>query len=515
MTPLRLCARKVTYPFSSLERGYTQVKRLSPPLFSTSIFVFLTSVARQKTNKLERNLDKRSLSNTSISDMAQKRNPVSLRLQTRLQGHEKRFASCWFTDSFFSQVYANDLVKRLYLGHILQKGGSWYGEISDSRVPETCISIQFLYRKCSILSVVLDKRKEEYLLSTSTSTKQSFVKPRREDVTLLSQTDKRSSYLKGTERTDEKYLSVNGKDASSSLQSNTREKVSLRNRDNLLDLCREIYASLFSSHFGENILTDKIAYQSIANSFGSIIAKHKYRVSTISFHEWKGLLHKRRSRRSDTVVPHSPYLFTIESICDLPRSSNKIDKGSTRVKNSFTRIGLCDNYPEQAFSGGTNGFSDYSFDAVAAASVDLEKKIAKHSCESTSAARQKSKIPFQLSPHWTSLSLIRGVSACQSVEFCLYSVLFLCKKRFSFLKIKELVFKMLASNPTVRGVRLVCSGRQGGRSKSAMRAKKQSALWGETALSLFSSRLAFASTGVDTSFGQIGIKLWICYKSTS
>ena len=451
----------------------------------------------------------------SIFDMAQKRNPVSLRLQTRLQGYEKHFASCWFTDSFFSQVYANDLVKRLYLGHLLQKGGGWYGEISDSRVPETCISIQFLYRKCSVLCVVLDKRKEEYLLSTSTSTKQSFVKPRREDVTLLSQAERKSSRLKGTRQAqaDDKPLAVNGKDACSLLQSNTREKSLLRNRDDLFHLCGGIYTSLFSQRLfaqnaQENVLADKIVYQSIANSFGSLVAKHRH---PILFDKWKDLLHKRASYNYD-VAPHSPYLSAIESICDLARSGNGIDKGSTRAKHSLARlcqakldIGLCESYPEQPFSVGANGVSDYLFDAVAGTNADLEKEIAKHSFASG--------LPLKLSPYWTSLSLIRGVSACQSVEFCLYSVLFLCKKRFSFLKIKELVFKMLASNSAVRGARLVCSGRQGGRSKSAMRAKKQSALWGETALSLFSSRLAFASTNVDTSFGQIGIKLWICYKS--
>lgn len=407
----------------------------------------------------------------SIFDMAQKRNPVSLRLQTRLQGHEKRFASCWFTDLFFSQVYANDLVKRLYLGHLLQKGGSWCSDTSDSRVPETCISIQFLYRKCSIFSVVLDRRKEEYLLSTSTSTRQGLVKARQEDTTLLSQIEKASSRVKSTEQTDNKHLSVNGKEVFSSLQPNTQAKAFLRDPDNLLRLYGGVYTSLLSPHFRENVVIDKIVYQSIANSFGSIVAKHKHPVGVTLLDKWKDLLHKDTSShygKADTkqsfvnckhVVSDLPYLSTIESICNFPRSSTAVDKSSTRAKHSFAN-----------------------------------------------------NISLKMSSHWTSLGLIRGVSACQSVEFCLYSVLFLCKKRFSFLKIKELVFKMLASNPTVRGARLVCSGRQGGRSKSAMRAKKQSALWGETALSLFSSRLAFASTGVDTSFGQIGVKLWICYK---
>lgn len=389
-------------------------------------------------------------------------------------------------------------MKRLYLGRLLQKGGSWYGEVSESRIPETCISIQFLYRKCSILSVVLDSRKEEYFFSTSGSTKQSFVRPQREDVTLLSQIEKTSSRIQGGEQINDKHLSLNSKGTLSSSQSNTLEKVSSRDLDQIVHLCKGVYTSLFSQTLRENVLTDKIAYQSIANSFGSVIATHKYPAAITLLDKWKDLLRKQGSCHYH-VVPDSPYLSTIESICDL----SQVNKGVH--KNPTYGIGLDESYQEHSFSRGANNFSHNSLDTVGrTASVDLEKQVVEHSFANS--------IPLKLSSDWTSVTLIRGVSACQSVEFCLYSVLFLCKKRFSFLKIKELVFKMLASNPTVRGARLVCSGRQGGRSKSAMRAKKQSALWGETALSLFSSRLAFASAGVDTSFGQIGIKLWICYK---
>lgn len=429
--------------------------------------------------------------------MAQKRNPISLRLQTRLQGHEKRFASCWFTDSFFSQVYANDLVRRLYLGRLLQKGGSWYGEISESRVPETCISMQFLYRKYCIFSVVLDRRKEEYLLSTSGPAKQSFVRPRREDTTLFSQMGKVFSQSQDREEIKNKHTS-NGKGPLALSKPNTEEKARLRNQDNFLNHCEGIYASLLSPRFRESTPSDKIVYQSIANSFGNTFATHGHPFAITLLDKWKDLLRIQTSCHYN-VVPHSSYLSTIESIFDLSRANEVAHKNLTHGVD-FRESSL-----EQVFSRGTNNLSDCLLNtAGVAASADPEKEMTKHSFASN--------LPIKLSSDWTSLSFIRGVSPCQNVEFCLYSVLFLCKKRFSFLKIKDLVFKMLASNPTVRGARLVCSGRQGGRSKSAMRAKKQSALWGETALSLFSSRLAFASTSVDTSFGQIGVKLWICYK---
>lgn len=126
--------------------------------------------------------------------MAQKRNPVSLRLQTRLKGFEKRFASCWFTDLYFSQVCTNDLFWRLYCVYLLQKGGSWSGEVSESRMPESCISLQFLYRRCYIISAVLDKRKEEYTISNS------GVRARRQDTLQSPQTGSIFSNVTNLER---------------------------------------------------------------------------------------------------------------------------------------------------------------------------------------------------------------------------------------------------------------------------------------------------------------------------
>ena len=458
--------------------------------------------------------------------MAQKRNPVSLRLQTRLKGYEKRFASCWFTDSFFSQVYTTDLVRRLYLGHLLQKGGSWYGEVSESRVPETCISIQFLYRRCLILSIVLDRRKEEYVLSSSLK----GVQPRRgEEIGLSSRTEIGASRIGNREETNGEGFaftynqgssSLNNQSAFSSPTQTTHKEMYLRNRNNLVDSYGGVYTSLFSERSKKDVFTDQIVYLSIANSFGSIIATHKPHSSVILSNnntaaqpQWQELLHKKRSCHYH-ISPDLPTFSTIESVCDLSKANTGESKRfireiNTHKNHAVPKAGVGKQSPIQTIFGlaGDTGnhFLKDPFDApflLKNPGVNLDKGI----------VHQNFVSPFTLSSHWTSLSLMRGVSACQSVEFCLYSVLFLCQKRFSFLKIKDILFKMLASNDTVRGVRLVYSGRQGGRSKSAMRAKKQSALWGETALSLFSSRLAFASTGVDTSFGQIGIKLWICYK---
>ena len=454
-------------------------------------------------------------------DMAQKRNPVSLRLQTRLQGHEKRFASCWFTDSFFSQVYGDDLVKRLYLGHLLQKGGSWYGEVSESRIPETCISIQFLYRRCSIFSVVLDRRKEEYVLENLPK----GVKSRAESLLTHSRKKDTTPRIAGEiEISDIVAKSTDlATDSGASGQIVPIHSKVVIERDNASRLSGNTYHAASTERA---ISTDRILYLSIANRLEIFAGKYKRRATFISERwdndlagstnivanakdkakknypstdkderdrysclysqiasqrDWRDWLKDWKSSQKDNTIQDSVHLSTIESTCN----------SCQEMRETQSSLSLLDTQKDNHF-------------------------VADNRLRSTNAdgVEGKEGLITVLTPtcHWSSYSFIRGVSATQNIEFCLYSVASLYKKRLSFLQIKETLFKMLAADRSVRGARLVCSGRQGGRSKSAMRAKKQSALWGQTALSLFCSRLAFASTSVETSFGQIGIKIWICYR---
>ncbi len=108
---------------------------------------------------------------------------------------------------------------------------------------------------------------------------------------------------------------------------------------------------------------------------------------------------------------------------------------------------------------------------------------------------------------------VRGISPFQSADFLVESVTYLLQRKRSFRQIKDDLFRELEQHPLVKGARLSCAGRLGGRSKKAQKAKTQTAQWGETSLNVFSSRLSFASKGVHTTYGKVGVKLWLCYKS--
>jgi hypothetical protein len=91
-------------------------------------------------------------------------------------------------------------------------------------------------------------------------------------------------------------------------------------------------------------------------------------------------------------------------------------------------------------------------------------------------------------------------------------IVYLLERRVSFRQLKNKILKQLTYNPYIQGVRITCSGRVGGKSKKAQRAKVDSLKYGETSLHVFSSKIDFAHRTAHTPLGSSGIKVWICYK---
>ena len=84
-------------------------------------------------------------------------------------------------------------------------------------------------------------------------------------------------------------------------------------------------------------------------------------------------------------------------------------------------------------------------------------------------------------------------------------------------KTKENLLKELEENyknqwASVRGLRVMCAGRGSRKSKKAQRAQTLGFHWGQTSLHVFSEKVGFAKRASFTSFGKVGIKVWICYK---
>jgi hypothetical protein len=99
----------------------------------------------------------------------------------------------------------------------------------------------------------------------------------------------------------------------------------------------------------------------------------------------------------------------------------------------------------------------------------------------------------------------------QSAGFLADEIVYFLERRVTFRRLKHKIIKKISENPNIRGIRITCSGRVGGKSKKAQRAKTECVKYGQTSRHTFSSRIDFAVRTARTRFGSVGIKVWICY----
>ena len=109
-------------------------------------------------------------------------------------------------------------------------------------------------------------------------------------------------------------------------------------------------------------------------------------------------------------------------------------------------------------------------------------------------------IPFKVKNEW------------QSANYLADEIVYFLEKRVAFRRLKTKLMKELTTIPSIRGVRITCSGRVGGKSKKAQRAKTECIKYGQTSLHVFSSHIDFSCKTARTSFGSVGVKVWICFQ---
>lgn len=108
-------------------------------------------------------------------------------------------------------------------------------------------------------------------------------------------------------------------------------------------------------------------------------------------------------------------------------------------------------------------------------------------------------IPFKVKNDW------------QHANYLADEIVYFLERRIPFRRLKNKILKQLAKISSIRGVRITCSGRVGGKSKKAQRAKTECFKYGQTSLHVFSSKIDFSNKTAFTSFGSVGVKVWICY----
>ena len=110
------------------------------------------------------------------------------------------------------------------------------------------------------------------------------------------------------------------------------------------------------------------------------------------------------------------------------------------------------------------------------------------------------------------LFFFRSLIAKQSALFLVEEIIYYLERKIPFRRIKTSLLREIPQYKRIKGVRITCSGRVGGRSKKAQRSKTQSVKIGVTSLGVFSSKIDFACKSAKTRFGLIGVKVWVCYQ---
>ena len=110
------------------------------------------------------------------------------------------------------------------------------------------------------------------------------------------------------------------------------------------------------------------------------------------------------------------------------------------------------------------------------------------------------------------IRFLRTLTEKQGAFFLLQEIVYYLERKVPFRRIKTQILREIPHYKRIKGIRITCSGRVGGRSKKAQRSKTQSVKLGQTPLGAFSSKIDFASKSALTRFGLVGVKVWVCYQ---
>lgn len=127
----------------------------------------------------------------------------------------------------------------------------------------------------------------------------------------------------------------------------------------------------------------------------------------------------------------------------------------------------------------------------------------------------KSHLELSLSKGYNTLFnlfFFRALIGKQSALLLVQEIVYYLERKIPFRRIKLSLRRESVQYTCIKGIRISCSGRVGGRSKKAQRSKTQSVKIGQSSLGVFSCKIDFACKSAKTRFGLIGVKVWVCYQ---
>lgn len=495
--------------------------------------------------------------------MGQKTNPISL----RLQNVNRKFDSCWYSDYFYAKSFSRDLYLKNYINNFLKcmklpqaRIFVNFGIQNIKLYPFFCIPkgsrvslaknlglFQNL-SKAWVLSSFHDKKSKNKPLHSKTTnlndnlffntyyfssnlkeivdtpslykissiSKQSLEK---DQFKKLSKNNQNLNFLENistrlllnnsfSSLDKEKVIKIKDQNFmnfsnSSSINGIKRE----RSKQNLKLLLSKYYNSMYSFNpielkNNENsikaneyaLIYKNLQPKTILSSLNEnsnvneVNQNTEYNLLTMNFNGVK--IQPQDNKKSNLIMPNSGQI--VNNFYENINQSDVFVSSNHKILNSKMKTDL-------------DIKQNYLLNLLENSKSTLYKKNFKYKTHIENFLSSTYNIDLQLFP-------ILSKQNWQSAGFVADEIVYFLERRVSFSRIKNRILRQASMQPFIRGLRITCSGRVGGKSKKAQRATQECIKYGETSLHVFDCKIDFASRNAYTSFGTVGIKVWICFK---
>jgi hypothetical protein len=458
--------------------------------------------------------------------MGQKSNPISLRLQLT----NRHFESSWYSDYFYKNLMTREISLQSYLDHFLK----------SLKLPLGRYSVQYLQKKTQMYSFFCyPKSTRQWRLDMYGLTKtRSFLKKNR--FFFKARLDKKTKRKFSNLRISRKnFKTITNRPSTGVERTSTRvEKASsslfhsfysTKNQHQLYKIQRKLTSfqnfKLWSTFLSPHRIKMRplspffafLLHQKNARNFIKMQPEGTLSISQIEKNQlsqltpFKNLFEKKQfspiSLKLDT-----PLKSRVETDTTSFLGNSRISKELEFLPNLYLYNILKSNWKNSLIKSST--FSPAFFHGKTAKEL-REKKwsypVQRFSPLETSC---KNYLESQLSFFYgveTNLIPFRVSNDWQCAQYLADEIVYFLQKRIPFRRLKTRLLRQLSEIPQIRGVRITCSGRVGGKSKKAQRAKTECIKYGQTSLQVFSSKIDFSKKTAFTGFGSVGVKVWICF----
>lgn len=481
--------------------------------------------------------------------MGQKINPISLRLHYT----NRNFDNCWYSNSFYKNLITKDIYLQQYLNNFLKL----------LKLPTGRYSIQHLQKKTQVYNFICYSKSTRKWRSKlfGLAQKKNFLKKTRyffKNKIELKKKRKKQTKIYSFYRTlnqlavhkiQKKITSFQNFQLWSTLQTNLYNKKSKTNKNstpNFLNLSAYLSSKCFFSSLKKEYLDTTLNNLRNRTNFGQQSFSIQKQNQTFSKQKMRNRLNSsskldtfnKSFKKSLAPLPYhndlapdlSKLLILNRSFLEKkePRSLSNIKAFSfSKKEQQHSFVEIKDNSSllflqnlfvykklksylkkkkritvssQKLFNLEKTGQVKSSEDKrVLFNALDFKYKNYLESSLSSLYNLELNIIPFKVKNDW------------QHATYLADEIVYFLERRIPFRRLKNKILKQLAKISSIRGVRITCSGRVGGKSKKAQRAKTECFKYGQTSLHVFSSKIDFSNKTAFTSFGSVGVKVWICY----